>query len=236
MSRRIPGSGSLGRAKTPEDKALVRQAFINAGRRLLAQEPASQVSLRRIAGEAGYSPASIYQYFADSRALFVAIRENDMSAAADFFERVASSTTDPVERVRQVSKQSINYWLSRPEEFDFLFSMAGKHVAPTREGEVPFGQTPVAMRALNVYFHAIDALFKTLPAPPMPSRLAADTLFAAIYGVVLVPRATPTKRWSDIYRMAELTIDALVDSWLAGSASASDRNATPDKATPRKRR
>ncbi|WP_375542078.1 TetR family transcriptional regulator [Paraburkholderia sp. CNPSo 3274] len=50
----------MSRAKTPEDKAKDRQAFVEAGRRLLAQEDASQVSLRRIAVEAAYSPASIY--------------------------------------------------------------------------------------------------------------------------------------------------------------------------------
>ncbi|MGF6636635.1 TetR/AcrR family transcriptional regulator [Paraburkholderia sp. 35.1] len=218
MSKRIPGSGSLGRAKTPEDKAQVRQAFINAGRRLLAQEHPSQVSLRRIAAEAGYSPASIYQYFKDHRALFVAVRENDLAAAAEYFEKVAAGVKDPVERVRQVSTRSIDYWLSRPEQFDFLFSMGGKGQSTAEDGEMGFGESPVVARTLNVYYDAVDALFDTLPESPLPNRLAGDTLIAAIYGVVLVPRTTPTKHWSDIYRMVELTVNAIVNSWVADGA------------------
>ncbi|MGF6482285.1 TetR/AcrR family transcriptional regulator [Paraburkholderia sp. JPY419] len=154
MSKRTPGSGSLSRAKTPEDKAKVRQAFVDAGRLLLAREDASQVSLRRIASEAGYSPASIYQYFDDQRALFVAVREDDLTAAAEYFEEVASCD--------------------------------------------------------------VDALFDALPEPPLPNRLAGDTLIAAIYGVVLVPRTTPTKRWSDTCMMVELTVDAIIDNWVSG--------------------
>jgi len=216
LSKRTPGSGSLSRAKTPEDKAKVRQAFVDAGRRLLAQEDASQVSLRRIAAEAGYSPASIYQYFDDQRALFVAVREDDLTAAAEYFEEVASGVTDPIERVRQVSLRSIDYWLSRPEQFDFLFAMAGKKTDIADDDEMRFGESPVVMRALNVYYHAVDALFDALPEPPLPNRLAGDTLIAAIYGVVLVPRTTPTKRWSDTCRMVELTVDAIIDNWVSG--------------------
>ncbi|RKE36452.1 TetR family transcriptional regulator [Paraburkholderia sp. BL23I1N1] len=232
MSKRIPGSGSLSRAKTPEDKAQVRRAFINAGRRLLAQEHPSQVSLRRIAAEAGYSPASIYQYFNDHRALFVAVRENDLTAAAEYFEKVASGATDPIERVRQVAIRSVDYWLSRPEQFDFLFSMVGKSPGTAEDGDMRFGESPVVLRALNVYYHAVDALFDTLAEPPLPNRLAGDTLIAAIYGVVLVPRTTPTKRWSDTYKMVELTVNAIIDSWLASGV----HNGNAEVRSPAKRK
>jgi AcrR family transcriptional regulator len=215
LSKRIPGSGSLGRAKTPEDKAQVRQAFINAGRRLLAQEHPSQVSLRRIAAEAGYTPASIYKYFKDHRALFVAVRENDLAAAAEYFEKVAAGVKDPLERLRQVSIRSIDYWLSRPEQFDFLFAMTGKGESAGEDGETGFGESPIVTRTLGVYYDAVDALFATLSEPPLPNRLAGDTLIAAIYGVVLVPRTTPTKHWSDVYRMVELTVDAIINSWVS---------------------
>jgi AcrR family transcriptional regulator len=232
LSKRIPGSGGLGRAKTPEDKAQVRQAFINAGRRLLAHEHPSQVSLRRIATEAGYTPASIYKYFKDHRALFVAVRENDLAAAAEYFEKVAAGVKDPLERLRQVSIRSIDYWLSRPEQFDFLFSMAGKGEPAGEDGEPGFGESPVVTRTLGVYYDAVDALFATLPEPPLPNRLAGDTLIAAIYGVVLVPRTTPTKHWSDIYKMVEVIVDTIVKSWV--SVGAQGENAKRGSTNKRK--
>ncbi|MGU7785074.1 TetR/AcrR family transcriptional regulator [Burkholderia sp. PU8-34] len=211
MSKRT-SPGDLSRAKTPEGKALVRQAFIDAGRRLFANEQPSKVSLRRIAQEAGYSPASIYQYFPDYQALMLAIRELDLNEFAEKLEQVASRTRDPEERVRKLAKWSVKHWLAHLDEFDVLFSRMSK--LGNASDEEPYGQSPTVNRALNVYYNAVDALFEAGAHPPIASRLAADTLIATTYGIVSFPRGTPTMAWSEPYQMAENAIDALVDSWL----------------------
>jgi AcrR family transcriptional regulator len=214
--------GDLSRATTPEGKALVRQAFIDAGRRLFAKEQASKVSLRRIAQEAGYSPASIYQYFPDYRALIVAIRELDLSAFAEQLQAQSKRTRDPEQRVRKIAKWSVKHWLAQPDQFEVLFSrmttLGEPQEEPPSPDETPFGQSETVMRALDVYYQAVDALFATLPRPGITSRLAADTLIATSYGIVAFPRGTATMVWSDAYKMAESAIDAIVDSWVSASA------------------
>jgi AcrR family transcriptional regulator len=213
--------GDLSRATTPEGKALVRQAFIDAGRRLFSQEHASTVSLRRIAQEAGYSPASIYQYFPDYRSLMLAIRERDLSAFAGQLEAQSNRIRDPEQRVRKLAKWSAKHWLAHPDQFEVLFSRMSTLGDPAVDAppadDTPFGQSATVLRTLDVYYRAVDALFATLSRTEAASRLAADTLIAASYGIVAFPRGTPTMAWSDPYRMAENAIDAIVDSWLAAS-------------------
>lgn len=206
-------SGNLSRAKTPEDKALVRQAFIDVGRRLFSHEQPSKVSLRRIAEEAGYSPGSIYKYFPDYYALMVAIWEVDFTTFTEQLEALAARTQDPAERVLQIMKWSVKYWLAHQDQFDVLFSRTSK--LGDMPEDAPFGLSPTVRRALDVYYNSVGALFVTLCPPPMPSRLAADTLIAVSYGVVGFPQGTPTMGWSDQYSMAETAIDAIVSSWLA---------------------
>lgn len=198
----------------------MRQAFIDAGRRLFANEQPSKVSLRRIAEEAGYSPGSIYQYFSDYQALLLSIRELDLNAAAGQLEALETRTRDPAERVRKLAKWSVKHWLAHPDQFEVLFSRMSK-LGQAPQGE-PYGESPTVSRALSVYYRAVDALFETLSAPPMPNRLAADTLIATSYGIVSFPRGTSTMPWSDPYLMAEAAIDAIVDSWL-GDAPAAKR-------------
>lgn len=217
MSKRTV-TGDLSRAKTPEGKALVRQAFIDAGRRLFANEQASKVSLRRIAEEAGYSPGSIYQYFPDYQALLLSIRELDLNAAAEQLEALAARTRDPAQRVRKLAKWSVKHWLAHPDQFEVLFSRMSK-LGEVPQGD-PYGESPTVSRALSVYYRAVDALFETLSTPPMPNRLAADTLIAATYGIISFPRGTSTMQWSDPYLMAEAAIDAIVDSWLGNAPAA----------------
>ena len=69
MTFRSATRNDKGRAHSPEDKARVRQAFIDAGKQLMRTEEPESVSLRRIASAAGYSPGTIYQYFHDHREL-----------------------------------------------------------------------------------------------------------------------------------------------------------------------
>jgi AcrR family transcriptional regulator len=210
---------SRGRARADEDKAKVRQAFVVAGRRLLATEDPSKVSLRRIAAEAGYSPGTIYSYFPNSRALYRAVRERDMEEAVVQFEALAASTDDPRARLLRLFAGTVQYWLSRTDQFDVLFFQPGKGAdADAEPDEVKFGQTLVVQRALNVYYGAVEAFFDSLPRHPLSSRLATDALLAAVYGIISFPRMTSTMHWSDTGQMAELIVSGALAHWEALAA------------------
>lgn len=202
---------SKGRARADEDKAKVRQSFVTAGRRLLATEDPSKVSLRRIAAEAGYSPGTIYSYFPDWRALYRAVRERDMEDAVFAFEKLVSSSTDPLERLRNLFTGTVHYWLAHPDHFDVLFWMPVK-----QESELDdelFGQTPVVIRALNVYYDAVQLFFDSLPTHPLPVRLAADSLLASVYGLIAFPRMTQTMKWSETNAMATIVVNTMLAQW-----------------------
>lgn len=202
------------RAASPETKAAVRQAFIEAGRYLFAMNEGGTASLRQIAALAGYSPGTIYQYFQDRQALQIAIRVGDMEDATVQFEKIAAGVSDPVERVCKLFKGTVSYWLEHLDAFDVLFGRSPK-LPPlvTAEG-VPYGQTPTVQRALDVYYMAVEEMFANLSSRPVPARLAADTLIGTTYGLVSFPRHTRTMRWSDIQEMADCAIDALVHAWV----------------------
>lgn len=199
-----------GRAHSAEDKARVRQAFIDVGQRLIAEEGADNVSLRRIAAAAGYSPGTIYQYFQDQRELLFAIREFDMDAATDLMESAAAGEKDPALRLRKLFMGSVNYWLSHLDHFDLLFSgPMGPHPTSGR----PFGQSATVARSLALYRKAVDDFLRSLPKRPLPTNLATDILIATSHGVIAFPRLTSTMQWSDMGRMAEQAIDALIQTW-----------------------
>lgn len=216
-----PGSGfraetgnRRARAHRDEDKAKVRQAFVEAGRQLMASEDPAGVSLRSIAARAGYSPGTIYRYFQDHQALLFAIREVDMNAAADRFEAIAKRYPDPVQRVRRLFAGTVAYWLDHPDPFDLLFSRPPNRPPLLNDQGLPFGRSGVVQRPLRLYRDAVQALFDTLPEPPLPVQLATDTLIATTYGIIAFPRHTRTMRWSRTQAMAETAIDALLSAWL----------------------
>ena len=169
--------------------------------------------MRQIAAEAGYSPASIYQYFHDQRALIVAIRELDMNAATDAMEACANRIADPAARLREVMLTAARYWLAHPDHFDVLFSgaTAGSQLY-TAEGAL-FGRSQPVLRSMGLYTRVVDEFFRSLPRPPMDLALAVHTLIAAVHGVIAFPRVTPSMKWSSTALMVEAVIDALVRDW-----------------------
>lgn len=213
MTFRSATRNDKGRAHSPEDKARVRQAFIDAGKQLMRTEEPESVSLRRIASAAGYSPGTIYQYFHDHRELLFAIRELDMNAATDLIEAAAHGEQDPKTRVRKLFLGSVNYWLEHLDHFDLLFSGPLPQGLGRRADAPVFGRSSSVQRSLKLYRDAVDAFFRSLRHRPMSTIKATDILIATSHGVIAFPRLTASMDWSDTRSMAEFAIDALLDAW-----------------------
>lgn len=74
LSRRIE--------RRSRQRAANRSAILEAARRVAAREGAGELSLRAVAGEAGYAPASVYEYFRNRAELVLALAAEDIGALA----------------------------------------------------------------------------------------------------------------------------------------------------------
>ena len=103
------------------------------------------------------------------------------------------------------------------DEFLVIFPPAtGREPALAPAGKVPFGKSPVVHDSLTLYYETVEQFFATLSKPPMPSRLAADLLIAAVHGTIVFPRMTRTMEWSDTRTMVEKLVKTIVQQWGAG--------------------
>lgn len=61
-------------------RATNRAAILEAARRIAAQQGTGNLSLRSVAAEAGYAPASVYEYFQNRAELVIALATEDLAA------------------------------------------------------------------------------------------------------------------------------------------------------------
>lgn len=204
---------SRSRANTAQAKNDLRAAFIDAGRKLLAAKGSNDVSLRSIAAAAGYSPGTIYQYFADHRSLLLAIREEDMLSAVIAFEKIAAGESDPEARVIKVFLGVARYWLDNFDHYQTLFSLSPYKVPVKDTRGIPFGRSLVVVRSYSLYDRIVRDLLKAYGNRSIDAKCAVDSLIAAVHGIVSFPVYTRTMDWTAPLKMAEFVLRSMLMSW-----------------------
>ncbi|WP_183082040.1 TetR/AcrR family transcriptional regulator [Paraburkholderia sp. BL23I1N1] len=201
----------------------MRQALIEAGRRVFATRDYAKVSLRGIAADAGYAPTIVYHYFADRQALFVASRETDLADAIAEIAAVAQRGTDPAARLRKLLVTMLRHWRAHFEQYEILLSGSPRTGEMSKSGDgAPFGQSEVAIRAYEQYRAAVRDFFDTLPCYPMPLKLATDSFVVAIHGAVAVPMHLETRKWSSGEKLAITIADTFIAAWTAAANQPSE--------------
>jgi AcrR family transcriptional regulator len=72
-----------------------RSAILDAARRVAAREGAGALSLRAVAAEAGYAPASVYEYFRNRGDLVLALAAEDLGHMARALREPTGGKTVP---------------------------------------------------------------------------------------------------------------------------------------------
>lgn len=99
----------------------LRRALVAAGSALLDDRPATRVSLREVAREAGVSHAAPYHHFEDRGDLLKAVGDACMHDFLDRQETAVAGESDPAERLVALGQAYVSYAAERPHAFALIF-------------------------------------------------------------------------------------------------------------------
>lgn len=80
-----------------------------------------KVSIRQIAKEIEYSPATIYLYFKDKDDIFYELHKIGFEKLKEKMLQVTISIENPLERLRETGKAYINFGFENPEFYNLMF-------------------------------------------------------------------------------------------------------------------
>jgi AcrR family transcriptional regulator len=95
-----------------------------AARALVRRRGYADVSLRRIAAEADYSPAGLYAHFPSLEAILDALADAIRRELAAALEKAAAAGREPFEQLVEIGMGYIAFALKHPAEFEVLFRYA----------------------------------------------------------------------------------------------------------------
>jgi AcrR family transcriptional regulator len=157
-------------------RAANRAAILDAARRVAAKTELGEIALRAVAAEAGYAPASVYEYFRNRAELVLALAADDLGVIARALKDT-SSTGDA--RLAAAARTTLD-----------LVKASGALAASsaTFEDVLP----PEAERMFNgKLIAALTALAEAAGRPPKSRADQADTVLvaAAVAGLAMLARS-----------------------------------------------
>lgn len=99
----------------------MRNYFIQATKEILKAEGLHCVSVRNVAERAGYSYATLYNYFKDVKDLIFICVEDFQNECKEFIDDRISKNTRGIERIKEISNAYIHYFLEYPGIYELFF-------------------------------------------------------------------------------------------------------------------
>jgi AcrR family transcriptional regulator len=168
----------------------VRQAILDAARILFSRDGYTGLTMRRLAQQIGYTPRTIYLYFADKDDLLSELIEEDVGRLADRLEAAAAEHPDPSQRLDAVALAYVAFGLEHPYAYEAAF-MLTTH--------------PLTRKAATLHRHVqghrlVETLTRVVREsgrmpPGLDPELVVQALRCALHGVVSMRLVRPNFAW-----------------------------------------
>jgi len=106
------------------EKRKMREQILKSAMKLFLREGFEKVTIRRIAEEIEYSPATIYLYFKDKNEILYELHEQGFEELHKRQQEMFA-VKDPLDRLRRHGLAYIAFALEKPEYYDLMFIMRG---------------------------------------------------------------------------------------------------------------
>ena len=148
MTQNIPSSAGAvqvappGMAATPPPRrrnqrgegGLLKGEVIRAAMRILDRAPATELSLRMVAKEAGIAAPSIYPHFKDVKTLMTEIvRDCWRQLGGAMSQAAAGAGADPYDALKAQMAAYVRYAMERPSRYQLLFALPQLEMEVLRE-------------------------------------------------------------------------------------------------------
>ena len=104
------------------DKLDRQKLIIASATKLFLEQGYDKTSIRNIADDIEYSPATIYLYFKEKDEIFFIIHEQGFALLHQEFQPLLE-IADPLERLHALGSTYINFALNNPDYYDLMFIM-----------------------------------------------------------------------------------------------------------------
>jgi AcrR family transcriptional regulator len=164
------------------EKMEMRERIIEAATRMFIEDGYEKTSIRNIAEQIEYSPATIYLYFKDKDELFFAIHEIGFQMLFREIE-ITGDIKNPLERLHKIGQIYIEFALKNPEYYDLMFIMR----APINALKEKKGDDQCWKTGESTFYFLLNTITECIQQGLIRSKdpvIAAMYTWSAVHGLV----------------------------------------------------
>lgn len=208
MSNQPPSADTRIRRRSAQrrerEKAELRRTILDAASELFVESGYQAFSMRRLAERIGYTPTTIYLYFANKDALLLEVLHQGFAAFGARLREAYDSGADPVARIEAMGRAYIAFGLAHPAYYRLMFMERGEFLLrPRAEGDDP------PIRAFEILQRAATELVEGGWVQTRDATTMAQTLWAGVHGIVALAIATPACDEVQAWKITELYLPAI---------------------------
>jgi AcrR family transcriptional regulator len=183
------------------ERTSVREAIFAAAEALLLENGYEGFSLRQVAERIGYTPTTIYRYFADRDALLYALTEAGFQEFGRRLAAAAEERSDAGAVLGAIGRAYVQFGLDHPVEYRLMFLQRTDYL------EKPSADTDGSrIDSFGVLQAAVARTIGPRGIDGAQAAAIADALWAAVHGVVTLAITMPR---FDADRIARMTDEML---------------------------
>jgi AcrR family transcriptional regulator len=203
---------SPSKQRREEEKLATREKILEAARDMFSEVGVEATTMRAIADRIGYTATAIYYHFKDKDALLLELCHRDFSQLGHLIAQ-AGSIKDPIERIRRTGLAYVEFGLTNPAQYKFMFMTDHRAVHPEEVG-LPKGNPEEDAYAFLQQCVA-DAINQQRIRPELcedPNRIA-NMLWSCVHGVVslhMIKCHDHYVEWGDPRELAKVMVETVI--------------------------
>ena len=156
----------------------MRKLILDAARKLFLENSFDKVSIRNIADEIEYSPATIYLYFKDKNELFFALHQTAFMKLIEEFAPIGQ-IEQPMNRLIEMGRLYLHFAFENPELYDLMFIM----IAPIETLECREDVWEDGHKAFDILQQVVQACIDTGSIKHTDAEQAALMIWSTVHGL-----------------------------------------------------
>jgi AcrR family transcriptional regulator len=114
----------------------VRAYFVQAAKKIILEEGVENVSVRKVADEAGYTFSTIYNYYGNQNELLQEVKADMIKDLVQHMGETRPSKVSDLDDIKKQNRLYVEYFIQNPNVFSFFYSYR-LHPVQKEPAEVP---------------------------------------------------------------------------------------------------